>query len=99
MMLCLTPFFTSAPPSAAYSLSLHRRSSDLRRATGADGRSAREGRRLEFSIADRNALTGHALFEALEWLLNLPQRSEEDTSELQSRGHLVCRLLLEKKNI
>src|SRR5437870_2527251 len=24
--------------------------------------------------------------------------SEEHTSELQSRGHLVCRLLLEKKN-
>src|SRR5690625_1480935 len=29
--------------------------------------------------------------------LNNP-RSEEHTSELQSRGHLVCRLLLEKKN-
>src|SRR5690625_6884029 len=27
-----------------------------------------------------------------------PARSEEHTSELQSRGHLVCRLLLEKKN-
>src|SRR5437870_13564943 len=26
------------------------------------------------------------------------ERSEEHTSELQSRGHLVCRLLLEKKN-
>src|SRR5439155_4713616 len=25
------------------------------------------------------------------------RRSEEQTSELQSRGHLVCRLLLEKK--
>src|SRR5437660_2856958 len=29
--------------------------------------------------------------------LNRPARSEEHTSELQSRGHLVCRLLLEKK--
>src|SRR5690625_5453522 len=28
----------------------------------------------------------------------LEERSEEHTSELQSRGHLVCRLLLEKKN-
>src|SRR5437870_5031786 len=28
----------------------------------------------------------------------LELRSEEHTSELQSRGHLVCRLLLEKKN-
>src|SRR5687768_17902550 len=27
-----------------------------------------------------------------------PCRSEEHTSELQSRLHLVCRLLLEKKN-
>src|SRR5690625_6292045 len=27
----------------------------------------------------------------------LVARSEEHTSELQSRGHLVCRLLLEKK--
>src|SRR5690625_5929194 len=27
----------------------------------------------------------------------LPERSEEHTSELQSRGHLVCRHLLEKK--
>src|SRR5690625_5349933 len=26
------------------------------------------------------------------------KRSEEHTSELQSRGHLVCRLLLEKKH-
>src|SRR5690625_6110415 len=30
-------------------------------------------------------------------LLFGPSRSEEHTSELQSRGHLVCRLLLEKK--
>src|SRR5690625_6943658 len=28
----------------------------------------------------------------------IPPRSEEHTSELQSRGHLVCRLLLETKN-
>src|SRR5690625_6954489 len=32
----------------------------------------------------------------LPWDWN-PDRSEEHTSELQSRGHLVCRLLLEKK--
>src|SRR5206468_9271201 len=29
---------------------------------------------------------------------SLPSRSEEHTSELQSRSDLVCRLLLEKKN-
>src|SRR5690625_6579463 len=33
----------------------------------------------------------------LQYLYDL--RSEEHTSELQSRGHLVCRLLLEKKKI
>src|SRR3989442_5935706 len=32
-----------------------------------------------------------------EHLLHLLARSEEHTSELQSRPHLVCRLLLEKK--
>src|SRR5690625_6045320 len=31
------------------------------------------------------------------WSISAPWRSEEHTSELQSRGHLVCRLLLEKK--
>src|SRR5207253_1583685 len=36
-----------------------------------------------------------ALSEACQ---NIVERSEEHTSELQSRGHLVCRLLLEKKN-
>src|SRR5690625_5919535 len=29
--------------------------------------------------------------------IDVSPRSEEHTSELQSRGHLVCRLLLEKK--
>src|SRR5690625_1550674 len=36
-------------------------------------------------------LLGYGLPDA-DWV-----RSEEHTSELQSRGHLVCRLLLEKK--
>src|SRR5947208_9479656 len=31
-------------------------------------------------------------------LVTINQRSEEHTSELQSPDHLVCRLLLEKKN-
>src|SRR3712207_8372182 len=34
----------------------------------------------------------------LHHLRVLPGRSEEHTSELQSRQYLVCRLLLEKKN-
>src|SRR5690625_6982901 len=31
------------------------------------------------------------------WVMTRCPRSEEHMSELQSRGHLVCRLLLEKK--
>src|SRR5215469_18961064 len=34
---------------------------------------------------------------ALEYCVPFPPRSEEHTSELQSRRDLVCRLLLEKK--
>src|SRR3712207_8181347 len=33
------------------------------------------------------------------WSSSVKRRSEEHTSELQSRQYLVCRLLLEKKNI
>src|SRR5437870_10010518 len=35
----------------------------------------------------------------VSWPIPPRIRSEEHTSELQSRGHLVCRLLLEKKNL
>src|SRR5690625_7118820 len=34
---------------------------------------------------------------SIHGVIGLSGRSEEHTSELQSRGHLVCRLLLEKK--
>src|SRR3989442_6976288 len=36
--------------------------------------------------------------EAIPGMKQKNRRSEEHTSELQSRPHLVCRLLLEKKN-
>src|SRR5690625_5704291 len=42
--------------------------------------------------------TGEIIGEEKEYYFRYP-RSEEHTSELQSRGHLVCRLLLEKKDI
>src|SRR2546422_2320665 len=41
-------------------------------------------------------LTEYAILAAL-WYRAFTRRSEEHTSELQSRLHLVCRLLLEKK--
>src|SRR5439155_26378971 len=39
----------------------------------------------------------HAAFSSGEQSRHSEYRSEEHTSELQSRGHLVCRLLFEKK--
>src|SRR5690625_5528489 len=44
-------------------------------------------------------LTGIVFSSFLSALISLMIRSEEHTSELQSRGHLVCRLLLENKKI
>src|SRR5690625_5524301 len=38
-----------------------------------------------------------ALCSTIKMVTPSALRSEEHTSELQSRGHLVCRLLLEKK--
>src|SRR5690625_7123694 len=42
--------------------------------------------------------SGYQMEHILFPLDGTPARSEEHTSELQSRGHLVCRLLLEKTN-
>src|SRR3712207_7783361 len=41
--------------------------------------------------------TGYFEARSLEFLTGETVRSEEHTSELQSRQYLVCRLLLEKK--
>src|SRR5690625_4037434 len=50
------------------------------------------------ALAPRGAKNCQKLSAALERsLVSGPHRSEEHTSELQSRGHLVCRLLLEKE--
>src|SRR2546425_7962434 len=42
---------------------------------------------------------GRGFGVVLVYLLMAGERSEEHTSELQSLAYLVCRLLLEKKNI
>src|SRR5687768_17950188 len=47
--------------------------------------------RIRPNCASESALN-NLMRESLQW-----NRSEEHTSELQSRLHLVCRLLLEKK--
>src|SRR2546429_7007139 len=54
----------------------------------------------DHAIAAADALGREGSGEARNTLAELPigePRSEEHTSELQSRLHLVCRLLLEKK--
>src|SRR5204862_633947 len=62
------------------------RSGRVRRAVGVGGR--REGQLVARDVRDRDHLAGRDHGQ---------QRSEEHTSELQSRRDLVCRLLLEKK--
>src|SRR5690554_7657747 len=47
---------------------------------------------------DIGSLTWFRGLATLTLLCGFALRSEEHTSELQSRPHLVCRLLLEKKN-
>src|SRR5690606_39579518 len=54
---------------------------------------ARLNRTADFRVVDAGA-TWHLGDAQRHWDL----RSEEHTSELQSRENLVCRLLLEKKN-
>src|SRR5207253_11422481 len=85
-----------SPPLPPLPSSPTRRSSDLHR--------RRDGPR--YGIGSRRRHPGN-ITEKCRPALNTPgcisrptasDRSEEHTSELQSRGHLVCRLLLEKKN-
>src|SRR5690625_2846367 len=51
----------------------------------------------DIDIQIRDAQTDALIAEDLSREILAKVRSEEHTSELQSRGHLVCRLLLEKK--
>src|SRR3712207_7680226 len=61
----------------------------------AGGKAGRGDRRLE--PARDHEMGRRAAFERLGEGGAVEQRSEEHTSEIQSRQYLVCRLLLEKK--
>src|SRR3712207_8007560 len=65
------------------------------RLRGAITRGGRLVRRLEFGPAGVGRGASHALRTVVT--VDDPERSEDHTSELQSRQYLVCRLLLEKK--
>src|SRR2546429_9967157 len=79
-------FFNDTATTEIYTLSLH---DALPIFLGAAGE--RPPRRDQVPRVPRGLLDAGALVVALGG------RSEEHTSELQSRLHLVCRLLLEKK--
>src|SRR2546429_5247874 len=59
--------------------------------------SARCSFKRAMAMATRSASCRSSEGESLRSLMRFRIRSEEHTSELQSRLHLVCRLLLEKK--
>src|SRR5439155_26459636 len=102
-----THIFTHAVlfSSAGYHRALHsfptRRSSDLEHLL--EHLTLDEGRAF-LSDCRRLLMPGRIMRVAMPSLdvlckkYSSDDRSEEHTSELQSRGHLVCRLLLEKKN-
>src|SRR3989442_4611725 len=78
-------FFNDTATTEIYPLSLH----DALPISGAA---------LPASRASCNGIPGAADSATASNAPTWNRRSEEHTSELQSRPHLVCRLLLEKKN-
>src|SRR5690625_6744490 len=89
LQLSLLFFFNGRPPSETYTLSLH----------DALPISCCSYSRERRKPATSNSLPLRDILQAATTKLKAltAARSEEHTSELQSRGHLVCRLLLEKK--
>src|SRR5438105_10985212 len=85
-------FFNATPTTQIYTLSLHDALpiSDCRNRPG--GRLHADPRQY-----GRQGSRGRLVTRTRERPLESLQRSEEHTSELQSRVDLVCRLLLEKK--
>src|SRR5690349_24877326 len=82
-------FFTAPPTPEIYTLSLH----DALPISGA----RRRRRRLPDQAFRDRRVRGARARAGPARTADLGDRSEEHTSELQSRRDLVCRLLLEKK--
>src|SRR5258708_12726066 len=85
-------FFNDTATTEIYTLSLH---DALPISAGSTA-----GRRTRSAATCGRSPTGSACWAAATARITTPSpsRSEEHTSELQSPDHLVCRLLLEKKN-
>src|SRR5690348_17475005 len=93
-----------SPNAAIYTLSLHDALPIFRSISGqmsgpcakqASAASSDPAPAVRFSRIFTRARSSSA---TRSWIARAPVRSEEHTSELQSPDHLVCRLLLEKKN-
>src|SRR3712207_8119219 len=85
-------FFNDTATTEIYTLSLHDALPICHRAPGPQERGrGRQPARAEARHRARGPERGREHRQPVE-------RSEEHTSELQSRQYLVCRLLLEKKN-
>src|SRR5699024_12548763 len=83
-------FFNGTASSAIYTLSLHDALPIWVRVGVSISRN---------SCASRTVRAARLTFDRSRRAWAGPGRSEEHTSELQSRFDLVCRLLLEKKNV
>src|SRR5207249_11989000 len=93
--LFLSPFSFNTPPTTAiYTLSLHD-ALPISRAGANGSADIHDGHRERLARALRLFAPAHT--SAGRRKGEEPERSEEHTSELQSRFDLVCRLLLEKK--
>src|SRR5690625_5868145 len=71
---------------------------DRKTATGTENGSGSS--EISWELIWEDDFTGVSAPDPEKWSFagrNRANRSEEHTSELQSRGHVVCRLLLEKK--
>src|SRR3712207_7543830 len=92
----LSFFFNDTATTEIYTLSLHDALPIWARAGAGRGgqglRALRHHQPLRVDVLGRGLAQG-----AVAGLTDAPLRSEEHTSELQSRQYLVCRLLLEKK--
>src|SRR3712207_8185459 len=96
-------FFNDTATTEIYTLSLHDALPIYALSPGGDSRPRAAGRGAAGARAD-DAQRGAAVLHALRLRRSAARgsalhgaRSEEHTSELQSRQYLVCRLLLEKK--
>src|SRR5690348_18262240 len=89
-------------PTEIYTLSLHDALpiSILKKAAGVQSKLKLDADYGEYkaTVEDASGFHSGLVFSVIGVKLQLALRSEEHTSELQSPVHLVCRLLLEKKN-